>query len=93
MCHDHEEGRAWLLVTVSDGIRWPSGMMVLASSRKFNQHILTFRVIQAHSDLTKWTDKTEVQTWPQTAVSKQPMGGGAKEFFFLFLDTVPAFQG
>lgn len=52
------------------------------SSRKFSQHILTFRVTQAHSDLTKWADKSEVQTWRQTAVSKQPKGGGAKGCFF-----------
>ena len=63
------------------------------SSRKLSQHILTFRVIQAHSDLSKWADKGEVQTWRPTAVSKQPMGGGAKDCFFLFLDTVSAFQG
>lgn len=62
MCHDHEKGRTrvWLLLTVSDGISWPSGMVAAENS---SQHILTFRIIQAHSDLTKWADKTEVQTW------------------------------
>lgn len=93
MCHDPEEGKAWLLLTVTDGISWPSGMATAENSLNI---FLTFRVIQAHSDLTKWTDKSKVQTWPQTAVSKQPMGGGAKEFFFfppLFLGTVSAFQG
>lgn len=62
MCHHREKtrARAWRLLTVSDGISWPSGMV---ASRKFSQHILTFRVIQAHSDLTEWADKSEVQTW------------------------------
>lgn len=73
--------------------RWYELAFWNGSSRKPSQHILTFRVIQAHSDLSKWADKGKVQTWRPTAVSKQPMGGGAKDFFFLFLDTVSAFQG
>lgn len=66
-----------------------------SSNRNLQQHILTFRVIQAHSDLTKWADKSEVQTWHQAAVSKQPMRGTVRErfFFLLFLDTVSGFQG
>lgn len=30
--HGHENGRSWLLLTVSDGMSWPSGMVAAEKS-------------------------------------------------------------